>query len=49
MQHIKLETDKILFSIRRPENGVIEFDNYATRYREGLDLVLKGKVLQQKV
>ncbi len=27
----------------RPENGVIEFDNYATRYREGLDLVLKGE------
>ena len=29
----------------RPENGVIEFDNYATRYREGLDLVLRGNGL----
>ena len=26
----------------RPENGVIDFDNYSTRYRDGLDLVLKG-------
>eukprot|EP01100_Stratorugosa_tubuloviscum_P002782 TRINITY_DN165_c0_g2_i1.p1 TRINITY_DN165_c0_g2~~TRINITY_DN165_c0_g2_i1.p1 ORF type:complete len:1466 (-),score=614.85 TRINITY_DN165_c0_g2_i1:64-4461(-) len=25
-----------------PEKGVIQFDNYATRYRPGLDLVLKG-------
>jgi len=25
-----------------PENGVIKFENYQTRYREGLDLVLKG-------
>jgi len=25
-----------------PENGVVKFDNYQTRYREGLDLVLKG-------
>lgn len=25
-----------------PEMGKIEFDNYQTRYRKGLDLVLKG-------
>merc|ERR1711936_580852 len=25
-----------------PENGVVKFDNYQTRYREGLDLVLRG-------
>ncbi|XP_040579194.1 LOW QUALITY PROTEIN: multidrug resistance-associated protein 1 [Lepeophtheirus salmonis] len=25
-----------------PEHGVIKFDNYKTRYRKGLDLVLKG-------
>ncbi|KAJ2829048.1 Multidrug resistance-associated protein 1 [Coemansia erecta] len=25
-----------------PESGAIEFKNYSTRYREGLDLVLKG-------
>jgi len=25
-----------------PEHGVVTFDNYQTRYREGLDLVLKG-------
>ncbi|KAJ2479129.1 hypothetical protein IWW47_006050, partial [Coemansia sp. RSA 2052] len=25
-----------------PEQGVVEFKNYSTRYREGLDLVLKG-------
>lgn len=25
-----------------PEHGVVEFDNYQTRYRDGLDLVLKG-------
>lgn len=25
-----------------PEEGVIQFDNYQTRYREGLDLVLRG-------
>ena len=25
-----------------PEFGVVKFDNYQTRYREGLDLVLKG-------
>jgi len=25
-----------------PEHGVIKFDNYQTRYREGLDLVLRG-------
>jgi ATP-binding cassette subfamily C (CFTR/MRP) protein 1 len=25
-----------------PENGKIVFDNYQTRYRKGLDLVLKG-------
>ena len=25
-----------------PENGVIEFKNYCTRYREGMDLVLRG-------
>jgi len=25
-----------------PEHGVVKFDNYQTRYREGLDLVLKG-------
>ena len=25
-----------------PENGVVQFDNYQTRYREGLDLVLRG-------
>ena len=25
-----------------PENGEVRFDNYQTRYREGLDLVLKG-------
>lgn len=25
-----------------PENGTVEFRNYAVRYRPGLDLVLKG-------
>ena len=25
-----------------PEHGVIQFEEYATRYREGLDLVLRG-------
>lgn len=25
-----------------PQRGNVEFDNYATRYRPGLDLVLKG-------
>ncbi|KAJ2873875.1 hypothetical protein GGH93_002885 [Coemansia aciculifera] len=25
-----------------PEQGMVEFKNYSTRYREGLDLVLKG-------
>ena len=25
-----------------PKHGAVVFDNYATRYREGLDLVLKG-------
>lgn len=27
-----------------PESGKIEFDNYQTRYRTGLDLVLKGLI-----
>ena len=26
-----------------PQYGVVKFDNYQTRYRQGLDLVLKGK------
>ena len=25
-----------------PDEGMLAFDNYATRYREGLDLVLRG-------
>ena len=25
-----------------PENGVVKFDNYGTRYRAELDLVIKG-------
>ena len=25
-----------------PQYGVVEFENYQTRYRDGLDLVLKG-------
>ncbi len=25
-----------------PAHGVVKFDNYQTRYREGLDLVLRG-------
>ena len=25
-----------------PEHGVVKFDNYQTRYREGLDLVIRG-------
>ena len=25
-----------------PQQGVVEFKNYETRYREGLDLVLRG-------
>ncbi len=25
-----------------PEHGVVEFSGYQTRYREGLDLVLRG-------
>ena len=25
-----------------PEYGMIEFDNYHTRYREGLELIIKG-------
>ena len=28
-----------------PENGKIVFDNYQTRYRKGLDLVLRGNSL----
>ena len=27
-----------------PQYGVVKFDNYQTRYRPGLDLVLKGKI-----
>ena len=27
-----------------PAYGVVKFDNYQTRYRAGLDLVLKGKI-----
>ena len=27
-----------------PQHGVVKFDNYQTRYRPGLDLVLKGKI-----
>lgn len=30
-------------------NGTIEFKNYSTRYREGLDLVLKGLSFDVKV
>ena len=26
-----------------PQYGVVRFENYQTKYREGLDLVLKGK------
>ena len=26
-----------------PQYGVVRFENYKTKYREGLDLVLKGK------
>ena len=29
-----------------PEDGVVEFRNYATRYRPGLDLVLRGVSFQ---
>jgi len=29
-----------------PEMGKIEFDYYQTRYRKGLDLVLKGNLLK---
>ena len=25
-----------------PDKGCVQFDNYGVRYREGLDLVLKG-------
>ena len=25
-----------------PQYGLVEFENYQTRYRDGLDLVLKG-------
>jgi ABC-type multidrug transport system fused ATPase/permease subunit len=25
-----------------PQNGLVEFQKYETRYREGLDLVLRG-------
>ena len=25
-----------------PQDGVVQFNHYSTRYREGLDLVLKG-------
>ena len=28
-----------------PDYGVVRFDNYQTRYREGLDLVLKVSLL----
>ncbi|KAJ1814406.1 Canalicular multispecific organic anion transporter 2, partial [Coemansia sp. RSA 2599] len=31
-----------------PEQGTVEFNNYSTRYREGLDLVLKGLSFQVK-
>jgi ATP-binding cassette subfamily C (CFTR/MRP) protein 1 len=31
-----------------PEKGSIQFDNYQTRYREGLDLVLKGVDMEVK-
>ncbi len=30
-----------------PKNGKIEFDNYKTRYRKGLDYVLKGEVMDK--
>ena len=29
-------------SAQWPATGVVAFENYSTRYREGLDLVLKG-------
>ena len=31
-----------------PDNGVIQFDNYSTRYRQGLDLVLRRVSFQSK-
>ena len=33
---------KVSASKEWPEKGKVEFDNYKVRYREGLDLVLRG-------
>jgi ABC-type multidrug transport system fused ATPase/permease subunit len=35
-------------SISWPENGKISFKNYSTRYRDGLDLILKRISLEVK-
>ncbi|KAJ2520559.1 hypothetical protein H4217_001964 [Coemansia sp. RSA 1939] len=43
--HLPSEADEIIENNRPkeswPEQGMVEFKNYSTRYREGLDLVLK--------
>ena len=38
---MKLESDDQL-EVKWPELGGLEFANYSTRYRAGMDLVLKG-------
>ena len=38
---MELDSDKTL-PHSWPENGVVEFHDYATRYRTGMDLVLRG-------
>ena len=42
MQEASWEFGKRQVSKEWPENGNVKFDDYQVRYREGLDLVLKG-------
>ena len=42
MQEASWENGKRSVGKEWPDQGKIQFDNYQVRYREGLDLVLKG-------
>ena len=43
-----MPSSKEMESSAWPEKGQIRFENYQTRYREGLDLVLKGIDMEVK-